>query len=108
MAVSNEYLDFVTEQLKPFGEIEIKRMFGGVGIFKDGLMFGKIGDDIFRLKADDHNKKDYEDRGMTSFFSANKKKGMPYWEVPEDVLADKRLLAEWAHKAYEAAVRSKK
>ena len=108
MAVSKEYLDFVIDQLSEFGEVEVKKMFGGIGLFRDGRMFGKIGGDTFRLKVDEHNQKDYEERGMKPFFSSKKKKGMPYWEVPADVLEDKDELKKWAEKSYAAALRSKK
>jgi len=108
MAVNEEYLKLVIDQLSEFGEVEIKKMFGGIGLFHQGLMFGKIGGDTFRLKVDEHNKKEYEEKGMKPFFSEKKKKGMPYWEVPLDVFEDKAKLASWASKSYEAAVRSKK
>lgn len=108
MAVSEDYLNLVLDQLSNFGEIETKRMFGGVGLFHNGLMFGKIGGDTFRLKVDEHNKKEYEDRGMKPFYSKNKKKGMPYWEVPIEIFEDKEVLNEWATKSYKAAVRNKK
>jgi DNA transformation protein len=107
MAVSEEYLKFVLDQLSDFGDIDIKRMFGGVGIFKDGLMFGKIGGDTFRLKVDENNQKDFEERGMKPFHSEKKKKGMPYWEVPIDVLEDKQQLLKWAEKSFDAAIKGK-
>jgi DNA transformation protein len=103
MAVSQEYLDFILDQLEEFGSVETKRMFGGVGIFKEGLMFAKIGGDTFRLKVDDTNKEDFVAKGMKPFFSEKKKKGMPYWEVPVEVIEDKSILAEWANKSYSAA-----
>ncbi len=103
MAVNEEYLKFVQDQLTEFGEIEIKKMFGGIGIFKEGLMFAKIGGDTFRLKVDESNQKDYEEKGMKPFFSEKKKKGMPYWEVPQDILEDRKELASWATKSFEIA-----
>ncbi len=108
MAVSEEYLNHVIDQLSEFGEVEIKRMFGGIGLFYKGLMFGKIGSDVLRLKVDEFNEKEYEDRGMKPFYSEKKKKGMPYWEVPTDILKNKDKLKEWTLKSYEAAVRAKK
>lgn len=103
MAVNKEYLRFIQDQLSEFGDVEIKSMFGGVGIFKDGLMFGKIGGDIFRLKVDETNKEQYEEKGMKPFHSEKKKKGMPYWEVPQDVLEDRTELAKWANQSFEIA-----
>ncbi len=108
MAVSEDYLNFITDQLSDFGDVEVKRMFGGIGFFKEGLMFGKIGSDTFRLKVDKHNQDEYEKRGMKPFYSKDKKKGMPYWEVPADIIEDRSQLKEWATKSFEAAVRAKK
>lgn len=107
MAINEEYLQFVLDQLSEFGEVEIKRMFGGVGLFKKGLMFGKIGGDTFRLKVDESNQKEFEEKGMKPFYSAKKKKGMPYWEVPQDVLEDRSELAKWAKKSFEIAKRTR-
>ena len=103
MAVNEEYLKFVQDQLEGVGAIDIKRMFGGIGIFKDGLMFGKIGGDTFRLKVDETNKKQYEDKGMKPFVSKTKKKGMPYWEVPQEVLNDRDELTTCANTSIEIA-----
>lgn len=108
MAITESYLNYILDQLSEFGPVDVKRMFGGAGLFHEGLMFGKIGGDVFRLKVDTHNQSDYEARGMRPYHSEKKKKGMPYWEVPADVVEDKQELARWATKAYEAAVRAKK
>ena len=108
MAVNEEYVKFVVDQLSECGEIEMKRMFGGVGFFKEGVMFGKIGGDTFRLKVDDTNKEQYEMRGMKPFYSQKKKKGMPYWEVPQDVLEDREILANWVNQSFQIALKLKK
>ena len=106
MAVNEAYLKYIEDQLTDFGSIEIKRMFGGIGIFKEGFMFGKIGGDTFRLKVDKTNQKEYEEKGMKPFYSEKKKKGMPYWEVPQDVLEDRKELAKWANTSFEIAKRA--
>ena len=108
MPVNEEYLKYIQDQLTEFGEIDIKRMFGGIGIFKDGLMFGKIGGGTFRLKVDESNRKQFEDRGMNPFHSDKKKKGMPYWEVPHDILEDRKELAKWADQSFKIAKAAKK
>ena len=108
MAVNKDYAHFVQDQLSEFGEVEFKSMFGGIGIFKDGVMFAKIGGDKFRLKVDESNKKQFEDRGMKPFHSEKKKKGMPYWEVPQDVLEDRTELTKWANQSFEIAINAKK
>ncbi|MEP2773715.1 MAG: TfoX/Sxy family protein [Fulvivirga sp.] len=107
MAVNEDYLNFINDQLSGLGGHETKRMFGGIGFFKEGLMFGMIGKNAFRLKADDTNKSDFEAKGMTRFMSDKKNKGMPYYEVPAEIVEDKDELTEWARKSFEAAKRAK-
>ena len=108
MAYSEDYLNFVIDQLSEFGEFNYKKMFGGIGFFKDGKMFAGIMKGNLCLKVGDSNRKDFEDRGMKPYLNDSKKKGMPYWEVPADVLEDKSLFKEWADKAYQEAVKGKK
>ncbi|NNE15994.1 MAG: TfoX/Sxy family protein [Saprospiraceae bacterium] len=108
MAINQSYLDYITDQLSVFGNFETKKMFGGIGFFREGKMFAMIGGDTFRLKVDDDNKQDYIDNGMKPYVSKGKKKGMPYWEVPTSVIEDKKALSEWASKSYAAAVKAKK
>ncbi len=67
-----------------------------------------IGGDTFRLRVDEQTQVDFEPKGMKPFQPNPKKKGMPYWEVPADVIEDKKELNKWAKKAYEAALRNKK
>jgi DNA transformation protein len=43
-------------------------MFGGIGFFKDGLMFGMIGRGVLRLKIDETNQADYDAAGMQPMF----------------------------------------
>lgn len=56
MAVNQEFVNYITDQLSDFTPFESKKMFGGIGFFKDGLMFALIwGRPIFRLKVDENN-----------------------------------------------------
>lgn len=108
MAVSQDFLNYVEDQLSEFEDFQTKKMFGGVGIFRDGKMFGMIGHDILRFKVDDTNKADYEAKGMKPLYNEKKKRGMPYWEVPPEILEDKTELAKWARVSYELAIKAKK
>ena len=108
MAVSENFHRYVLDQLSEFEGVSSKKMFGGIGFFKDKKMFGMIGNDVFRLKVDASNQADYEAAGVKPFFDEKKKKGMPYWEVPIGVLEDKATLKVWAEKAYQAALNARK
>lgn len=108
MAVDENYVQFVVDQLGGVGDLLRKKMFGGVGFYVDGIMFGLIGNDRFYLKADDTNVKDYEAAGMKAFMSERKGKGMPYYEVPADVLENAAELKKWAVKSLQVAKTAKK
>ncbi len=107
MAINQDFVDYLVDQLSGLGGVYTKRMFGGVGFFKDGRMFGMIADDLFRLKADAASQSDFEQAGMSPFAPYGDHRTMPYWEVPADVLEDAFLLCVWATKAHEAALRTK-
>lgn len=100
MAVNEEFKDYVIDQLELLGWVTIKKMFGGAGIYYDGLIFGLLADDVLYFKVDDENRADYQKAEMEPFQPfANKPMVMPYYEVPVDILENKERLAEWARKA---------
>ncbi len=106
MAVSPEFLDFLKDQLSPFGPVSARRMFGGAGLFRDNLMFALIAEDTLYLKIDERNRPDYEAAGMEPFTYEGKGRKMQisYYEIPPDILEDPAYLSEWARKAFEAAL----
>lgn len=84
-------------------------MFGGIGVFSDGLMFGLIsGDDIY-LKVDEQNRPRFEEAGLAPFMYDGKKGkaiAMFYHRLPDDALDDPDILLDWAMTAVEAARRA--
>lgn len=78
-------------KLESLGEIRIKKMFGGHGVFEAETMFSLIDKNggIY-FKVDDTNRKIYEDAG------AVKHGRMPYYKVPAEVLDEDNVLKEWA------------
>lgn len=108
MAVSNEFSEFVHELLSGLGDISIRRMFGGAGVYHDGLMFGLIANEVLYLKADANTTPDFEAEGMGPFIYEGKGKpvALPYWEVPEYLLDDPEQIIQWAQNAHQAARRA--
>ena len=98
MPVSPEYLDYIIDQLKAFGPVTAKRMFGGAGLYHQGVFFGLVADDVLYFKVDDANRQDYIDAGMGPFKPFGSY-AMGYYEVPADVLEDSDDLVLWAKKA---------
>jgi DNA transformation protein len=109
MAVSSDYLDFVLEQLAPLGVLTSRKMFGGVGLYANGLFFAVIDDDVLYLKGDESLKADFEAAGSQPFrpFSPDDKP-MAYWSAPVDALDDSDLLVAWARRSVEVAAARKK
>lgn len=108
MPVSREYRDWVLEQLRAFGQVTARSMFGGVGLYHDGIFFALVDDDTLYLKVDDTNRPDFEAQGMGPFRPYGDDRAMGYYEVPADVLEDPDLLRVWAEKAAAVARRKKK
>ena len=85
-------------------------MFGGAGLYRDGVMFGLVSaGDVF-LKCDEGTSKRFREAGCRPF--VYEKNGKPvemsFWTIPEEALDDTELLKRWADLAYEAALKVKK
>lgn len=110
MSVSNEYKIFLEELFAGFGPVTIRNMFGGGGVYHDGVMFALVAGDMLYLKADDTNRADFEAEGMGPFTYTGKNKpvSMSYWQLPEALYDDPERFTDWARKAFEAAARAKR
>jgi DNA transformation protein len=107
MAVSQSYRDFVLEQLGRVIPVTGKAMFGGVGLYADGLFFALIAADRLYFKVADTTRPDFERLGMEPFRPFGEDSGMGYYEVPADVVEDPVQLAPWMRKAIDVAANAK-
>ena len=106
MPVSQEYLEYVVDQLACVGEINPKRMFGVVGLYYDGLFFAVIASDVLYFKVDDENRPMFHAAGVRPFQVDDREShSMSYYEVPVDVLENTDDLRTWALGAIAAAGR---
>jgi DNA transformation protein and related proteins len=103
-----EYVAHLVDLLQSIGPVESKPMFGGFGIFLEGLMFALVADNELYLKVDAQNQQEFEDLGLPAF--AYEKNGkvfkMSYYLAPEETMEDGELLSTWAANAYGAAIRA--
>jgi DNA transformation protein len=107
LAVSPAFRRFVLDQLEELGGVVPRSMFGGVGLYHDGLFFGIVAGDVLYLKVDDRTRKDYEAAGMKPFKPyPHRPSTMRYYAVPVGVLESATELAEWARKAVGVARRA--
>jgi len=108
MPKQNEYCDYLMDRLAPLGAPSYRFMFGGYGIYVDGLLIGIVADDVLMLRADDENRPDYEARGIGPF-QPYPEKGigtMPYYTVPDEIFEDQDELIRWAERSREVALRA--
>jgi len=101
MAVTEDFCQYVLEQLSALRNLSSRRMFGGVGIWCDGAFFGLISSDVLYFKAGDSNRADFEARGMGRFrpYRNRPQLSMSYYEVPADVLEDAEECILWARRS---------
>jgi DNA transformation protein len=114
MTKNSNFIDNVLEQFGNAEGISTRRMFGGVGIYRYGAMFGLVADERLYFKVDEANKPDYQNAGSVPFtYDKHNKTGgkkilaMSYWELPAHVFEDRDLIFSWMTKAHEAAVKAK-
>ena len=109
MAARNEFVDHVVETLRVFGAVTVRRMFGGWGLYHEGVFFALIADDVLYLKADERNAKDFDKHGLEPFVFEKPREGetivTSYRRAPDEALEDPRVMARWAKSAYGAALR---
>jgi DNA transformation protein and related proteins len=109
MACSAGFLEFLRDQFLGVGPIAVKRMFGGAGVYADGIMFALVADDTLYLKADDISRQDFEAEGMEAFGYATKDGRttiMSYWRAPERLFDEPDEMQIWARKAIAVARRT--
>jgi DNA transformation protein len=110
MKTTSEFVGSLNDVFSLFGAIEARRMFGGYGIYHDGLMFALVADDVLYLKTDENSAGFFVEPGLQQFEyeKSGRKMRMSYYAAPEEVFDDPQLAKEWASRAYEAALRARK
>jgi DNA transformation protein and related proteins len=109
MHVSDEYLSFVLEHFSTWGLVSARKMFGGAGLYRDGVMFALIANDDVYLKVNEANLGDFVKASSRQFKPFEHKKAtMPYYQIPDELLENTEELALWLDKAFKAALEKKK
>ncbi|MCV0396539.1 MAG: TfoX/Sxy family protein [Rhizobiaceae bacterium] len=104
--------DAIHDAFAGLGPVTIKRMFGGKGIYHEGLIVALEVDGELLLKADRDSAEAFDEAGCTQWvYRGHKGRGptaMPYWSIPDSAWDDPDEMAVWTRRAYEAALRSRK
>jgi DNA transformation protein len=107
---TSEFVDYLSEVFQALGQVDAKRMFGGFGIYHDDLMFGLVADDVLYLKADAESAPAFVDRQLAQFqyLKQGKPVRLSFYAAPEEIFDDPDEARDWATRACEAALRSRR
>ena len=89
----------VLDRLAALGEFTSRPMFGGVGLYWRGVIFGILFRGRFYFKVDEESKDEYLARGMGPFRPNERQALKSYYEVPPEILDDQEALLSWAREA---------
>jgi DNA transformation protein and related proteins len=108
MTTRDEDIAWFCELLSPLGRVTARRMFGGAGLYLDGLIVGLEVDGGLYLKTDDATRQRFADAGGAPFVYDGKGKPitMSYWTAPDEAMDSPEAMRPWAQMALEAALRS--
>jgi DNA transformation protein and related proteins len=99
----------IEELFSGLGAVSIRRMFGGKGVYHQGLIVGVVlRDGEMRLKGDALSGPEFEAAGGRRWTYDGDKGpvAMPYWSIPDDAYDDPEVMARWTRLAFEAALRA--
>jgi DNA transformation protein and related proteins len=100
--------DVIHELFASFGPVSVRRLFGGAGLYANGVMFGLVSRGEIYLKADDETAPRFEAEGCGPFEYGSKtgrRAIASFRKLPERLYDDADELAEWARQALSVARR---
>jgi DNA transformation protein len=101
------------ELLGPMGQAQARGMFGGHGLYLDGLMVALVAGDQLYMKVDAQTLPHWQAAGGRPFTYETKRAGQPrrevmsYWTPPDAAMESRALMRPWARLALEAALRTR-
>jgi DNA transformation protein and related proteins len=108
MSEQQDFATHIVDLLEPFGYCEARCMFGGYGIFHQGLMFGLIANGSLYLKADAESREVFVSEGGSAFsyFKGDREYQLSYYLAADDFFEDDVACLAWARLAFDAALRN--
>lgn len=104
--------DAIADLFAGLGPVQIRRMFGGKGIYHQGTIIAVVVEGELLLKADAESAPAFQAAGCRRWNygsrSLNRPVSMPYWSVPPAALDDAEEMTPWARLAFQAALRSER
>ncbi len=100
--------DDLADIFAPFGPVSVRRMFGGLGAFRDGRMFAIVAGGELYMKTDSESRGMFEEAGAAPFVyeAADRQVTTSYWRLPAEAFDDPAELERYTLLALEAAARA--
>ena len=102
--------DDMIDLLDSVGGVTSRRMFGGTGFYKNGIMFALEASGRLYIKVDDECRPVFEEAGCEAFSFIHKGRPMTmsYYEPPESAFSSPLKMKRWALLGVEASLRAAK
>ena len=93
---------------EPFGPVTVRRMFGGAGVYAEGMCFAIEADGEVFLKTDSLSRADFSaaDSAPFTYMAKGKSRPTSYWSLPTLAHEDDDELRRWAGMGLDAARRA--
>lgn len=108
MANSGDFIAHVLEMMRPAGRATARAMFGGHGLYVDGMIVAIVVDDTLYLKTDEESRSAFVVRGLLPFRYRSRRGDVEttgYYQSPDEVLESPDAMREWLRLALAAALR---
>jgi DNA transformation protein len=109
VANSPDFVAHVLELMEGSGRVAARAMFGGHGVYVDGMIVGIVVADVLYLKTDEATMPCFRERGQGAFEYKTKKgiiQGTSYHRPPDEALESPAAMREWLRLALAAALRA--
>jgi DNA transformation protein len=103
------FVAHVLELMQPWAPVSARRMFGGHGLYRDGLMFALEAFDTLYVKVDAQTEPLFVAAGGRPFVYEGKGRAvqMSYWTVPAECIEQSAEMARWCALGWQAALRAR-
>ena len=109
MANTPDFIAHLLELMRPSGRATARAMFGGHGVYVDGLFVAIVVADTLYLKTDDQTRSAYVQRSLEPFSYATKNGkvfAMSYHRAPDEAVEGAAAMHAWLRPALGAALRN--
>ena len=104
----SQFADSLHDVFAALGPVQIKRMFGGHGVWHDGLMCALLAQGTLYLKADAQSAAHFDALQLPAFSFRRGERLIQtsYRQAPQDIFEDRQQASLWTRRAFEAALRT--